>query len=400
MNSKIKENPYIKISGFKSVGEVVIGEVKPFFVIAGPNGSGKSNFFDALCFLSSMFDLGVKKSADKFGGVKAITCKKKKGLNRNKVSFEILWPSKMDGKENDIYQAVKYILNVSGLDGSVKVTERIFVNEEVLLQRDAGTVKVASSASPRAQKFQELYEEYLASDDNSKDKLILPLFASFERSYALLNFLKIFRNVKKLQIDPNSARSFNKYDENDENLLPNAGNLSAVLQRIKLEKPDAAMEIIDALSSVVPSIKGVDITDREIDGSMVFGIKEHGYKSVFPPGLISDGTIYLLSLISSIYCRGERYGIQLVEEPERGLHPMAVQMITEMFKESSSWENPVFMTTHSETVIRTCKIEDIVFFNKRNGLTTSSRPEFISDEINIPLDEAWLTNMLNGGLPE
>lgn len=59
---------------------------------------------------------------------------------------------------------------------------------------------------------------------------------------------------------------------------------------------------------------------------------------------------------------------------------------------------PVWITTHSESVVRCLKNEELWLVEKKNGATQMKQIDF-ADELSLPLDQAWLSNALNGGLP-
>jgi predicted ATPase len=63
-----------------------------------------------------------------------------------------------------------------------------------------------------------------------------------------------------------------------------------------------------------------------------------------PQWMVSDGTLRLLALTLLAYLPGVQ-GVYLVEEPEVGVHPTAIETIIQSL--SSVYEGQVLVTSHS-----------------------------------------------------
>ncbi len=99
----------------------------------------------------------------------------------------------------------------------------------------------------------------------------------------------------------------------------------------------------------------------------------------------------------------ERLGLTLVEEPERGLHAKAIRALVDLMRQQASSERPIWLTTHSESVVRALELSELVLVDKVDGRTTMKRADAENlkqhDLAPLTVDEAWLTNLLDGGLP-
>jgi predicted ATPase len=101
-----------------------------------------------------------------------------------------------------------------------------------------------------------------------------------------------------------------------------------------------------------------------------------------------------------VLSRAERRGITIIEEPERGIHPKAIGELVLLMRENASAEHPIFLTTHSESIVRQLNTAELYLVSKVDGKTEVSPAELAGvDKTQIPLDTAWLTNLLDGGLP-
>ena len=154
---------------------------------------------------------------------------------------------------------------------------------------------------------------------------------------------------------------------------------------------------------IVPGIEKIQIKQQRLDGRIALLFKEDWIEEPFPAHLISDGTMYALCLLVAVLDAPSGCGMTLIEEPERGLHPKAIRELIDLMRQQASPENPIWLTTHSESVVRALKLSELVLVDKIDGRTTMKQADArnISQEDLAPLglDEAWLSNLLDGGLP-
>jgi len=80
-----------------------------------------------------------------------------------------------------------------------------------------------------------------------------------------------------------------------------------------------------------------------------------------PSWLVSDGTLRLLALTVLAYIEpGD--AMNLIEEPENGLHPQAVQTVFQSL--SSTYQAQVLVATHSPVFLRLAKPEQVLCFSR------------------------------------
>ncbi len=80
-----------------------------------------------------------------------------------------------------------------------------------------------------------------------------------------------------------------------------------------------------------------------------------------PSWLVSDGTLRLTALTLPAYVT-DFEGIYLVEEPENGIHPLAVKTVYDSL--SSIYEAQLLMATHSPVVLSSANMEEVLCFAK------------------------------------
>lgn len=202
------------------------------------------------------------------------------------------------------------------------------------------------------------------------------------------NFFRVFITTKE-------ANKLN-LSNSDKKLNFNCDNLENVLKRI-LENPLKTLEIKEWLNLLRPGFSDIKI-EKDISEKSFIQFYEEGYEKPFGKNLISDGTYNILCLLTAIYQTNEPQFL-CIEEPENGLNPYVVKELVKFFREQCKEKGHyIWLNTHSQTLVNQLQPEEIIIINKENGITV---PKQIKDKKmhGLPMDEAWLTNVLGGGVP-
>ena len=150
-------------------------------------------------------------------------------------------------------------------------------------------------------------------------------------------------------------------------------------------------------------LENIQTEQQRLDGSITLMFKEEGTERRFPAHLVSDGTMYALCLLVAVIGTPSQGGMTLIEEPERGLHAKAIRELVDMMRQQASPENPIWLTTHSASVVRALKLNELILVDKVDGCTVMKRADAVNlseeDMAPLGLDEVWLSNLLGGGLP-
>ena len=176
-------------------------------------------------------------------------------------------------------------------------------------------------------------------------------------------------------------------------------NLSTVLEGMQKNKDDFET-VMEWMTMIVPGLENIRSHRTPLDGRASMAFQESGTKYHFPPGLISDGTIYILCLLAAVLTRIKAPGLTMIEEPERGIHPKAIEQLSQFFREHASDDHQIFISTHNESFVRSAKAEELFFVVKEDGRTLFRLGRDAAEAvIGMPNDTAWLQNMFDGGLP-
>jgi predicted ATPase len=325
----------LEIDNFKSLLNFELIEPNPFSVFVGANGVGKSNIFEAFEFINLNYLTPSPALEELFGGSKTF-------LNYNKQREDLR-------------------ISFFSIDDS-KVGNNSF---SILRKGEDAIGPKKYSIGPSS----------INGESELKDQFID-------------NFSRIFPTTK----EPNKLN----LSSSDKKLNFNCDNLESVLNRI-LEDSLKALEIKEWLNLLRPGFSNIEIKKDLSDKSFI-QFYEDGYEKPFGKNLISDGTYNILCLLTAIYQTDEPQFL-CIEEPENGLNPYVVKELVNFFREQCKDKGHyIWLNTHSQTLVNQLQPEEIIIINKENGITV---PKQIKDKNmhGLPMDEAWLTNVLGGGVP-
>ena len=112
------------------------------------------------------------------------------------------------------------------------------------------------------------------------------------------------------------------------------------------------------------AVAAVDLSDADADhlGEAPEGHEGLRLRGPSPiEGNVSDGTLRLLALTLLAYLPGIE-GVFLIEEPENGIHPRAVETVFQSL--SSVYGAQVLLATHSPVVLSIARPEQVLCFAK------------------------------------
>jgi predicted ATPase len=154
-------------------------------------------------------------------------------------------------------------------------------------------------------------------------------------------------------------------------LLRDGSNLGTAARALQQRDAVAFRQWVRHVGHAIEGLEDVDTWERPEDKHVVLrGRFRGGHVEPVPSWLLSDGTLRLmaLSLLSYAEIDGEQ-GVYLVEEPENGLHPLAIQSVFQSLSAMRSTQ--VFVATHSPVFLASTSMDQALVF-RRTEIGTSS----------------------------
>lgn len=185
-------------------------------------------------------------------------------------------------------------------------------------------------------------------------------------------------------------------------LMPDAGNLAAFLRRLRDEGDGSIYKrIVTTIRLIAPFFDDFDLEPASSNpNEVILNWREKGSDQLFGPHQLSDGTLRAMCLVT-LLLQPEKDLPQLVvvDEPELGLHPYALNVIASLFKKASH-HTQVLVSTQSSTFLDNFDPDDVVVVNREGKESQFRRP----DEARLnawleeySLGEVWEKNVIGGG---
>jgi predicted ATPase len=182
-------------------------------------------------------------------------------------------------------------------------------------------------------------------------------------------------------------------------LMPDAGNLAALLLRFREQNNKHYQQIVGTIRLIAPFFDDF-VIKRDASNRVMLEWKEKDSDEVFGPHLFSDGTLRTICLATLLLQpEDELPKLIIVDEPELGLHPYALNIIADLFKKASL-HTQILISTQSSSFLDNFDPEDVIAVDREGKESKFKR--LSSEELDIWLDEyslgeVWEKNIIGGG---
>lgn len=361
-----------------------------FQVLIGPNSSGKSTFLDVVAFLSRLVSEGLEAAVEERTRNFADLVWKRTG-----TLFELAIEAKIPEDRKRLlgdadFDTVRYEV---GLEMDLSSNEVIISNEKALLKRSKPYEPLERSLFPDLRATPEtiltskvivgtrtVINKVPGGNDNfysevygEKGKGWAPAFKLGPRKSALGNlpadetkfpvttwlkdlltqgvqqFILNSQLIKKAS-PPGQGRGFR----------PDGSNLPWVVESLRSKHPCNFRDWITHIQTALPDIQDIRTVERPDDKHRYLLICYRGGLEV-PSWMVSDGTLRLLALTLPTYL-ADFSGVYLIEEPENGIHPRAVETMYQSL--SSVYGAQILLATHSPVILSLVEPDKVLCFAK------------------------------------
>lgn len=371
-----------------------------FHVLVGANATGKSTFLDVIKFLSDVVNMGIDKAIlERVSYFDELTFASKGG--DIELAIEVDLPKNIVNKFTERnFTTIRYEIKI----GKQEVTEENSIKEERvwLLTSNA---KYEPVSSPQKQLFPEIvscpptllidryktkqYKRVISKKTGANDNFYietyeesgkgwLPSFKLGIKKSALGNlpedetkfpastWLKYFlqQGVQMFILNSLIIRKPSPPGQSHK-FKTDGSNLPWVIENLRKDKKKFA-QWLEHIQTALPDISEISTVEREEDKHRYIKLKYNTGIDV-PSWLVSDGTLRLLALTIPAYIKNLT-GVFLIEEPENGIHPKAIECVYQSL--SSVYSAQILLASHSPVILSMMEPEYLLCFGKtKEGVT-------------------------------
>lgn len=310
----------IEASGYRCLKEVG-QELNPFEILVGPNGSGKSAFLDVVHFLGDFVRYGLDAA-----------------IQRRSPTFqELVWR-----RDGNMFRLAVDAANPEG-DRQSSYDLSIALDGEsgiVVVREESATLPDGRKVSGRITRL-----SVRTTLDEAGPELAWLTWA--------------LADVRLIRLEPRALAEPSP-PERESDPVNSGASLAWQIRRLQERSPQAFENWVSHVRTALPDVCNIEATLQPWDNRRFVRIHYANGLQV-PAWTLSEGTLRLLALTILAYLPDFR-GLYMIEEPENGVHPAAIETIYQSL--SSVYNAQVFVSTHSPVLLSMAKPEQVLCFSK------------------------------------
>ena len=359
----------INIQGFKSIKAMEL-ELRPLNILIGANGAGKSNLISFFKMLNEMMAGRLQQFIGSAGRAQSLLHYGPKTTPQ-----------------------IEACLVFDAEQGTNTYTMRLFhaAGDTLIFADETGTSQPTGVQFPKRDTFGSGHQETLVN--NMAD-------GGNQTAKALRFLLNRCRVYHFHDTSSTSEVRQSCYVGDNRWLMPDAGNLAAMLLRYRNENAHAAYERIrNTVRLIAPFFDDFELSADESQ-RVILNWREKGSDRVFGPHQLSDGTLRAICLATLLLQpTAELPYLILVDEPELGLHPYALNVIAALFSKASL-DTQILISTQSSSFLHNFDPEDVIAVDRKGKESVFTRLEPAKLDVwleEYSLGEVWEKNVIGGG---
>ena len=368
----------------------------PFHVLVGPNASGKTTFLDVVAFLGQMVsegpDSAITTRTQNFHDLlwnhegncfelaieAAIPEKHREKLKKRDIDtirYEVqIGLIDETGEVGMLWERIllKHARAVAGVQRQLFPSEPSAPSTILTARARPGERTILSKSTPGNDNFySEVVDEagkgWFPSIRLGAHKSALANLPEDETRFPVSMWLKALlgEGVQNLVLNSMVLRKASPPGQR-RGFKPDGSNLPWVIADLKKGSEQRFREWIEHLRTALPDLVDVETVERPDDRHCYLKLRYQGGLEV-PSWMASDGTLRLLALTLPAYLP-QLQGVYLIEEPENGVHPSAVETMYQSL--SSAYEAQILLATHSPVILSQAEPDKVLCFKKTSAGAT------------------------------
>lgn len=360
----------VTVRGFRSLANIENLELPQLTVLIGANGAGKSNFIRFFDMLGWML----------------------RGQNLQEFI------ARNGGGDDQLFMGARITPNIKAeinIESSNKLTSSYRFS---LTHISAGDSLIFTD---EAYRYNQPKNPWYSLKSNGKEARIVEITSAKVHNTAALAVINALKNCVIHQFHDTSDKALINlpWDINDHiQLRPDGANLAPIL--LRLQDTDIARYklIVRQIARVLPTFG--DFVLQPAYGKVELRWRGKCSDKTFGAHLTSDGSLRLFCLITLLNLPKESLpSVIFLDEPELGLHPHAITLVSAMLKRLAH-EHQVIIATQSPYMVDCFDLENVIVADLKDGATSlrnmrrEDYQQWLDDEYQV--SDLWLKEIIGG----
>jgi predicted ATPase len=352
----------LTVAGYKSIRELRDFKLNNLNVLIGANGAGKSNLINLFRLLNEMYEQQLQLYVQKQGGPDALLHFERGTTERLHAEFYF----SANGYEFDLVPTTD---NRLIFEHEISKFQGVYYN----------THPIASLGTGHAEsKLKEAKDKYS------------PYVRDSVSNWRVYHFHDTSDTAK---VKRPHATNVNL------RLLIDAANLAPYLRMLKNDHEAEYQRIVETIRLVLPFFDDFVHRPGEPENVELEWVQKGKPDTPFKAHMLSDGSLRFICLVTLLLQPISLLpDTILIDEPELGLHPYAITVLVDIFKQVAE-DRQLIVSTQSVELVNELSPEDVIVVDQEDGASTFKR--YTEEELSgwleeYAMGEIWKRNILGG----
>ena len=362
----------LSLNGFKSIRELRTLEFSPLNVLIGANGAGKTNLISFFRLLNFMMTGALQEFVGRSGGAASLLFNGPKTTSEFGAGLE--------------FETDRGLNSYCFRCGYASGDSLFFIDERILFSA------FQSAKPPYVRVLGSGHRETMLRDSTmAQEKTASFIAGTLSRIRAYQFHDTSFESRLRGSSDIADARF----------LYSDGGNLAAILHRLREQHRNTYDRIVEVIRLIAPFfgdfvLEPVDTRNQRVS----LRWRARGGEYEFGAHQLSDGTLRFVALATLLLQPKELLpSLIVIDEPELGLHPVAIATLAALLEEAST-NAQILVSTQSADLVTLFEPENVIVVNRKEGasqferLKSSDLEEWLKE---YTLGDLWRKNLFPGG---
>lgn len=368
----------LTVRGYKSIKSMDKFALRKLNVLIGANGAGKSNFISLFRFLASVVGDNFAFDVQKWGGPEALL------HYGSKVTPQMALEIQFSATEGA----------TGSFENGYRVTLEATQDNRLIFSREEPMVRGAGYSVPKVYPLGAGHDAARIRTDKGSPSATVSRY--------VLDKLQIWRQYHFHDTGDTAAVKRIHAVNDNLRLKPDAANLAAYLRKLKTTPSYESSydRIVETIRRAAPFFGDFVFRDDATEFIELEWTERGRPDTPWKAHVLSDGTLRFIGLTTLLLQpKSLQPDTVLIDEPELGLHPFAINLLAEMLKEAAE-SKQVIVSTQSVELLNNFQPEDVVVVQREGDASVFKRleAEELADWLteDYSLGELWKRNVLGG----